>query len=413
MSKGMEEIREQWLDLLTDTLKQLDANVQGAFLQKFLQSLVGREIPGEESISRWEGVLARQSELVKKLGRPVTLGTAAVDYFGDIGILRNPVLLEYGELKRLRYDAATDPLTGLANRRMFEEFLEQEIDRSTRYGSSFALVSFDLRNFKSVNDLCGHAAGDDVLRTVARVTLETIRGSDISCRVGGDEFTILLPRAERAGSTALVERIARKFEEHSRPLAPGVPIGIDYGIAIFPEDGHDAASLVGAADRGLYASKQKAHEQMASRGILPRSGAPLTEALTPKGEIEESRSDAHSPVGQFLSPIMDGVREAGRLVERSAEGRRFERLRLERTPALGVVRVGGKSSTVRVLDASRGGVCILVDQTDLPETFPALLQVPMLPASELLLRRIYSLPLPEGKQRVGCAFSSILDLCSA
>src|SRR5271157_259293 len=144
MSMGKERIPEYWLDLIADTLKQLDVGVQGAFLQKFLQGLVGREIPEEESITHWEGILARQSQLVEKLGRSVTLRTAAVDYFGEFSILRNPVLLEYEELKKLRYNAATDPLTGLNNRRMFEEYLDQEIDRSARYGSSFALLAFDL-----------------------------------------------------------------------------------------------------------------------------------------------------------------------------------------------------------------------------------------------------------------------------
>ena len=234
---------------------------QGAFLQKFLQSLVGREVSEEESITHWEGILARQSQWVEKLGRPVTLRTAVVDYFEELSILRNPVLLEYEELKKLRYNAATDSLTGLNNRRMFEEYLDQEIDRSTRYGSPFALLSFDLRKFKSVNDTYGHAAGDEILRSVARASLETIRGSDIPCRTGGDEFAILLPQAERPGSEVLAERIARKFEEYARSLAPGAPVGIDYGIAIFPEDGHDVTSLFAAADRSLYASKQKAHDQ--------------------------------------------------------------------------------------------------------------------------------------------------------
>ena len=140
--------------------------------------------------------------------------------------MRNPVLLEYEELKKLRYNAATDSLTGLNNRRMFEEYLDQEIDRSTRYGYPFVLLSFDLRNFKSVNDAYGHAAGDEILRSVARASLETLRGSDIPCRIGGDEFAIILPQADRPGSEILAERIARKFEEYARPFAPARRSGL-------------------------------------------------------------------------------------------------------------------------------------------------------------------------------------------
>jgi diguanylate cyclase (GGDEF)-like protein len=413
MSRGTEGIPEYWLDLIADTLKQLDVGVQGAFLQKFLQSLVGREVSEEESITHWEGILARQSQLVEKLGRSVTLRTAAVDYFGEFSILRNPVLLEYEELKKLRYNAATDPLTGLNNRRMFEEYLNQEIDRSTRYGSSFALLSFDLRKFKTVNDTYGHAVGDEILRSVARASLEAIRGSDIPCRTGGDEFAILLPQGERPGTEVLAERIARKFEEYARSLAPGAPVGIDYGIAIFPEDGHDAPSLFAAADRSLYASKQKAPDPSASRPVPPPVIVPRIEESTRQVNVEQAPRDDHPPLYPLVPPVTAGTGEKVQISASSPNGRRFERIRLEGTPALGIVQVGGKSSTVKVLDASRGGVCLLVDQADLPETFQALLQVPMLPGGELTLQRIYSLPLPEGKRRVGCALTSLADLCSA
>src|SRR5208337_4127809 len=143
--------------------------------------------------------------------------------------------------------------------------------------SSFALLAFDLRNFKSVNDLYGHAAGDDILRNVARASLETLRGSDIPCRTGGDEFVIILPQADRPGSEVLAERIARKFEEYARPLAPGTSVGIDYGIAIFPEDGHDVTSLIAAADRSLYASKSKSQDRSEGRAVAPQVTAAHSE----------------------------------------------------------------------------------------------------------------------------------------
>ena len=327
--------------------------------------------------------------------------------------MRDPVLLEYDELKKLRYNAATDPLTGLNNRRMFDEYLGQEIDRSTRYGSPFALLSFDLRIFKSVNDTYGHAAGDEILRSVARASLETIRGSDIPCRIGGDEFAILLPQAERPGSEVLAERIARRFEEYARFLAPSAPVGIDYGIAIFPEDGNDAASLCAAADRSLYANKQKAHDQLTSRPVPPWVTPSPTEDPTGQVKVEQAARDDH-PLSYPFSPAVTGrTAERVQFSESGPDGRRFERIRLDGTPTLGIVQVGGKSRTVKVLDASRGGVCLLVDQTDLPETFQALIQVPTMPGGELTFQRIYSLPLPEGKLRVGCALTSTSDLGSA
>jgi diguanylate cyclase (GGDEF)-like protein len=407
MSKGKEGMPEYWLDLITDTLKQLDVGARGAFLQRFFQTIVGREASAEESITHWEGILARQSQWAEKLDRPVAFRTAVVDYFEELSILRNPVLLEYEELKKLRYNAATDSLTGLNNRRMFEEYLRQEIERSSRYGSRFALLSFDLRNFKSVNDIYGHATGDEILRSLARASLETLRGSDIPCRIGGDEFAILLPQAERPGSEVLAERIARKFEEYARSLAPGAPVGIDYGIAIFPEEGHDVTSLVAAADRSLYASKCKAYDRSANPTVAPQVTAPRTEEAARQIKVENAHGDVHRPPYPSAPAVTAGTGEKVQISENRPDGRRFERIRLDGPPALGIVRVGGKSWTVKLLDASRGGVGILVDQTDLPETFRALFQVPILFGGELALQRVYSLPLPEGKQRVGCRLTFI------
>jgi diguanylate cyclase (GGDEF)-like protein len=407
MSKGKAETPEYWLDLITDTLAQLDVSARGAFLQKFLQSLAGQGVSEEESITYWEGILARQSQWAEKLGRPVTLRTALVDYFEDIRILRNPVILEYDELKKLRYNAATDPLTGLNNRRMFEEYLDQEIDRSTRYGSPFALLSFDLRNFKSVNDIYGHGAGDEILRSLARASLESLRGSDIPCRIGGDEFAILLPQADRPGAEALAGRIARKFEESARSLAPGTSVGVDYGIAIFPEEGNDATSLVAAADRSLYASKCQARDGPEGRRVAPQAGAPQGEEAAPRIKVAETHRDVHRPPSEQAPAGSAGSGEKVPISANAPDGRRSGRIRLEGVPTLGIVRVGGKSCTVKILDASRGGVCILVDQTDLPETFQAHLEVPTLFGGELALQRVYSVLLPEGKRRVGCRLISI------
>jgi len=409
MTMGKEKSTEEWLDFVVDTLKQLDEGVQGAFLQEFLLRLVGLETSEKESITLWDGVLDHQRQLTEKLGRPVGLRTAAVDYLGGLRLLRNPILMEYDELRKLRHNAASDPLTGLNNRRIFEEYLHREINRASRYGSSFALLAFDLREFKSVNDTYGHSAGDEILRSVARAILEAIRGSDISCRTGGDEFTILLPQAERGSAQVLAERIARKFKEYADPIAPNTSVAIDYGIAIFPEDGHDATTLLALADKALYASKHRAHGQLADTSRPPENppsppSSSAVEAATQVVLAEEHPSTVSPP------PVAQAkAEEEARPPFAGPSGRKDERIRLEGSHALGVVRVGAKTSTVKVLDMSRGGVCLLVDQTDLPEIFPASLQVPLVPAGEMILHRVYSLPLKEGKRRVGCSFTPIIN----
>ena len=407
MTNGKDSAPEDWLDFIVDTLTQLDQGIQGAFLQKFLLNLVGLEVSEKESITHWEGILARQSQLAEKLGRSVTLRTAAVDYFGELRVLRSPILMEYEGLKKLRQSAATDSLTGLNNRRMFEEYLHREIDRSTRYGSSFALLLLDLRKFKSANDTYGHATGDEILRSVARASREIVRGSDIACRTGGDEFAILLPQAERSTAEVLAERIARKFEECARSLVPNAPVGIDYGIAIFPEDGHDATRLCARADETLYASKRKASKQPAGPTPEPHVPASQTESLIPKGETVARPSDEGPPLSPVALVASVKTGEQVRAPVPGKDGRRYDRINLEQAHVLGTVRLGEKIGTVKVLDLSGGGVCLLADQDDLPETFPARLRVPLLPKGELTLHRVYSLPLPNGKRRVGCSFTPI------
>jgi diguanylate cyclase (GGDEF)-like protein len=408
MSNGKEGTPEYWLDLFVDTLKELDQSVQGAFLQRFLMSLASVDVCAKDSLIHWQGILTRRSELAEILGRPVMLRTASVDYFGELCMLRNPVLLEYEELKKLRRDATTDPLTGLNNRRMFEEYFGKEIDRCTRYKSSFALLLLDLHEFKGANDTYGHATGDEILRSVARASHGTIRGSDIPCRTGGDEFAILLPEAGRSGAQALAERIARKFEEYARPLAPSTPTGMDYGIAIFPEDGHDMASLFASADKSLYVSKQKAYDQSGRRRFPPLVAASHLEAIPRPVEAEASLREGRPPL--IIASALAATARTGEEVrgfDVSPNGRKCERVRLEGTPAVGIVRLGVESRTVRVLDVGPGGVCLLADQDDLPENFPVRLQVPSLPEAELILRRVYSLLLPGGKRRVGCSFTRI------
>ncbi len=401
---------EEWLDFVVNILQQLDEGTQGAFLQEFLQRLAGLQVSEKESITHWQGVLARQNQLAEKLGRPVTLRTAAVDYFGELRILRSPILMEYDEVRKLRHTAATDSLTGLNNRRTFDEYLFREISRAGRYESSFALLALDLRKFKSVNDTYGHATGDDILRAVARTILEATRGSDISSRTGGDEFAILLPQAERSNAEVLAERIARKFGETANSIAPSTAVGIDYGVAIFPENGTDAATLFAAADKILYASKLRAHNQSATIPHQPEEAPAQTKEPGP--EVEAQADSCAEPQAEIASPSATPMEAESETSgdHRPPSARKDERIPLAGTRTLGVVRVGGKSNTVRVMDLSRGGVCLLVEQTDLPESFPARLHFPLVPGAELTLRRVYSLPLPEGKWRVGCSFTPMAEL---
>jgi diguanylate cyclase (GGDEF)-like protein len=404
LALDIEASSDYLLELIVHNLRQLGQAPHSAFLQRLLRGLTSVEVSEKESIVHWEKILARRNELTEKLGRPVFLRTAAVDYFGELHLLRKPILLEYEELEKLRHSAATDPLTGLKNRRMFEEHLGREINRARRYGTSFAMLFLDLRRFKLVNDTYGHAVGDEILRSVARASVETIRGSDISCRIGGDEFAILLPQADRSSAEALAERIARKFEAYAKPLAPNTPVGVDYGIAIFPEDGEEATKLFQTADRNLYESKQRASRTLEERLVIAWGPAPEANGLRREPEGATDTGGGSRPAGSDWFPDQGLDAKKAQPPERLHERRRCERVPVEGARRLGSIRLPETTRFITVQDLSRGGVGLLMD-FDVPESFRALIQVPFLPGSEFTLHRVYCRPTPDGKKRVGCSFT--------
>ena len=144
-----------------------------------------------------------------------------------------------------------DALTGLPNRRAFEERLPVELARASRQGHPLALCLLDLDGFKRVNDRLGHAAGDEVLRDVARI-LNDSRVADDCFRIGGDEFAILMPNTSRGEATVAAERVAERVR--SAALGEG-GIGASFGLAT--GDDRDSDSLLAAADQELLAAKDR------------------------------------------------------------------------------------------------------------------------------------------------------------
>jgi diguanylate cyclase (GGDEF)-like protein len=156
--------------------------------------------------------------------------------------------------------ADRDGLTGLFNHRYLREALEVELARSRRHGHVFSLVLLDVDHFKHYNDTHGHLAGDEVLRGLGRIVLETNRITDLCARYGGEEFAILLPETGRAGVLVRAERMRRAVEEHPFPKRETQPlekVTISLGCSCYPEDGQDAPTLIGRADEALYRAKQK------------------------------------------------------------------------------------------------------------------------------------------------------------
>jgi diguanylate cyclase (GGDEF)-like protein len=157
------------------------------------------------------------------------------------------------ERDAIRDVALSDPLTGIANRRMLLARAEYEIARHTRGNRSFALVMLDLDGFKLLNDRFGHAAGDELLCDVAVALTHAIRGQDTVARIGGDEFCVLAPETDRTSTIPLATRIARAVSDATAGVET---LRASIGIAVFPDDGVTAPELLEEADRRLLGAKR-------------------------------------------------------------------------------------------------------------------------------------------------------------
>lgn len=164
---------------------------------------------------------------------------------------------------RLREQAIRDPLTGLFNRRYLDEVITSEIARAERGRYPLSLVMCDIDHFKVVNDNYGHLAGDEVLRAFSRLIKQYSRGGDIICRYGGEEFLLVLPGMTREGAVARAEQLRLAFAAALMSYnATIIRATASFGVATFPEDGHDIDELIGAADKALYTAKETGRNQV-------------------------------------------------------------------------------------------------------------------------------------------------------
>ena len=160
--------------------------------------------------------------------------------------------------------AHEDPLTGLPNRRRFDEALAHEFARSVRSGEPWSLAMIDIDHFKQVNDRYSHAVGDEALRAVAGVLRARDRGMDTVARLGGEEFALLMPHATAEQAVGVCERLREAVRSHDcGGIAPGLAVTISIGVAAWP-DHADAAAVMEAADAALYRAKAGGRDRVMS-----------------------------------------------------------------------------------------------------------------------------------------------------
>ncbi len=168
---------------------------------------------------------------------------------------------------RLTDMANRDGLTGLYNHRFFREMIEQELSRSRRHERSFSVLFIDIDHFKQYNDTHGHLAGDELLKTLARLLQERCRSSTIAARYGGEEFVLLAPETDAEGARQFAEILRSTVEQYpfaGRETQPLGAVTLSLGLATFPHDGQDTTSLIDHADKALYVSKHNGRNAVTS-----------------------------------------------------------------------------------------------------------------------------------------------------
>ena len=189
-----------------------------------------------------------------------------------------PAIENARRFREARQLADLDALTGLHNRRYFHETLAREVARAHRYGRRLALIVIDLDEFKAINDRIGHLAGDAVLAETAERVKDVVRSADVSCRVGGDEFSVILPESTTGDADQLYHRLLGAVS--SRPVGQAGRLSISAGMAELREDDNPTAFFE-RADEALYRAKERGKGQVVSHEAQLETAEPPDENDTP------------------------------------------------------------------------------------------------------------------------------------
>jgi diguanylate cyclase (GGDEF)-like protein len=223
---------------------------------------------------------------------------------------RVAVVVSHTELfAQVERQAVTDPMTGLFNRRYFEEQLFKEIDRYQRFGHAFAFIMVDLDFLKKINDSLGHQYGDIAIKHIANVLKRNVRDVDTVGRFGGEEFVVLLPETDMVSARMVAERICTSIRE--KPVEGVGTVTASLGLASFPHDAQEGEKLFELVDQAMFLAKRRGRDQVCSvsQDLLPTLGE--------SGELasEFQERAMHPKFADFPAPPLDlGVMAEGGLL---------------------------------------------------------------------------------------------------
>jgi diguanylate cyclase (GGDEF)-like protein len=318
----MSELRQKIIDSLgsnedgsLSSIASL-AKKEGEQVYNILLSVLTQlEFSPEDAKKNWNRIVEHKEKLETKLGHTLSLMTAVCYYFSDVEKnINTPAIIELKMLEETKKQSHSDGLTGLFNRRYFDDALQGEMNRVQRYDGCFSVFFIDLDNFKKLNDTYGHQAGDLTLKVVADILQTMKRTEDTACRYGGEELVLILPETEKMNALVIAERIRKRVEETGLEFeGEKFNVTLSGGIASYPTDGKEAHELVHAADVALYQAKESGRNRIFIHDLEKRhylrigiseevQVQSVTENLNPK-ELNAQGKNVSSSGILFESPV--------------------------------------------------------------------------------------------------------------
>jgi two-component system, cell cycle response regulator len=247
---------------ILQNLEELSKNSPENFYSDLFYVITNLELPEEEAKKIWEEILLHTSDLSAKLNRPVSFRVGLLDYVLEKNrVIKNPKIIELHFFDSIVKNSVVDELTNIYNRRYFNLAYRRELKRAKRYARPISLFVFDIDNFKKLNDTYGHSKGDDALRLIGEILKDSFRVEDTLCRVGGEEFAVILPEISVEAAMAPCKRFAEKLKISSKEKL-NIEITISAGLSQYPENGETLEELYAKADTALYKVKNSGKDNI-------------------------------------------------------------------------------------------------------------------------------------------------------
>jgi len=251
---------QEWL---LDKIKAIMKQNGDRIFSNLLKIFTHLELEPADAQNVWNEILEHRETMSRDLGRAVGLRVAMLDYFISVNKqIRNPKIIEIEIFEKLEKSLITDELTGLYNKRFFQEAFYREVQRAKRYRADLSLMFVDIDNFKKWNDLKGHPFGDEILRRVADIIKEYMREVDYPCRFGGDEFVVILPETRGSRAVIAAERLREGIAKVNFAPDNECYLTVSAGIASYGIDGTTPEEITENADTALRRAKNDGKDRI-------------------------------------------------------------------------------------------------------------------------------------------------------